>query len=216
MLNTHIVRSCGTLLLAIALLPAAIANSYNAKVSKSNFHFETLARASSSFLVPSKTINQRNGRYRVATRTPAGVRVFAVKQPSAAMLQTIDAGFADLFALARRNGYRRFLNYSDYTIYIATPARTKNSRGEYSPDIAVNAAQYAGTDYDAGGYIYAAGMVSDLNNGTFIIAEHTGNLARVRDIVRYEGEHIVLYHNDARRFQATADHSRGGGHPILK
>jgi hypothetical protein len=34
--------------------------------------------------------------------------------------------------------------------------------------------------------------------------------------VRYEGEHIVLYNNDRRRFQATLDHSQGGGHPILQ
>ena len=34
--------------------------------------------------------------------------------------------------------------------------------------------------------------------------------------VRFEGEHIVLYQNDRRRYQETADHSRGGGHPILQ
>jgi hypothetical protein len=34
--------------------------------------------------------------------------------------------------------------------------------------------------------------------------------------VRYEGEHLVLYHNDRRRYQRTFDHSKGGSHPILQ
>ena len=51
---------------------------------------------------------------------------------------------------------------------------------------------------------------------TFVIAEHTRDLNRVSDVVRYEGEHLVLYHNDRRRYSQTADHSQGGGHPILQ
>ena len=133
-----------------------------------------------------------------------------------AMLRTIDAGLADLIAVARKNGYRRYLSPSNYTIFIARPDRTRSAAGQYSPDIAVGAAQYAGTDYDQGGYIYAAGMVVSFNPGAFIVAEHTSDLSRVRDIVRYEGEHIVLYHNDRQRFAQTQDHSRGGGHPILQ
>jgi hypothetical protein len=132
------------------------------------------------------------------------------------MLNAIDRGLADLFAVAQKNGYFRGLNYSNYTIYIARADRTRNSAGAYSPDIAVGAAQYAGTDYDQGGFVYAAGMVVSFNPGAFVIAEHTGDLARVSEVVRYEGEHIVLYHNDRRRFAATQDHSRGGGHPILQ
>lgn len=107
------------------------------------------------------------------------------------------------------------LNYSDYTIYIARSDRTTNAAGEYSPDFAVGASQYAGSVYDQGGYIYAAGMVIANNPCTFMIAEHERNFERVSDVVRYEGEHLVLYHNDRRRYAETADHSRGGGHPIL-
>ena len=51
---------------------------------------------------------------------------------------------------------------------------------------------------------------------SFVIAEHTKNFERVSNVVRYEGEHLVLYHNDRRRYAATADHSKGGGHPILQ
>jgi hypothetical protein len=59
-------------------------------------------------------------------------------------------------------------------------------------------------------------MVISFSPGAFIIAEHSGNLGRLSNVVRYEGEHIVLYHNDRDRFAQTQDHSRGDGHPILQ
>jgi hypothetical protein len=155
-------------------------------------------------------------RFTISVRTPKGAAVMAVNDPSSAMLTAIDEGLADLFAVARKNGYRRNLNFSDYTVFIARPDRQKDADGRYSPDIAVGAAQYAGSVYDKGGYIYAAGMVTSFSPGAFLIAEHTRDLNRVRDVVRYEGEHIVLYYNDRPRFLATQDHSRGGGHPILQ
>ena len=155
-------------------------------------------------------------RLTVVTRTPMGATVYAVNPPSAAILSTIDAGLTDLFNVARKNGYRRNLSPANYTIFIAKADRMKDSSGNYSPDIAVGAAQYAGSVYDQGGYIYAAGMVVSFNPGAFLIVEHSKDLNRIREIVRYEGEHIVLYHNDRRRFAATQDHSQGGGHPILQ
>ena len=154
--------------------------------------------------------------FTVSVRTPRGANVIAVAQPGAAMLEAIDKGLTDLFAVARKNGYSRKLAYSDYTVYIGRPDREKNADGNYSPDIAIGAAQYAGTDYDKGGYIYVAGMVIWNEPAAFLIAEHKRDLKRVADIVRYEGEHLVLYHNDRRRYSQTADHSKGGGHPILQ
>jgi hypothetical protein len=155
-------------------------------------------------------------RFAFASRTRNGANVYSVRRPSAAMLSAIDTGLSNLFAVSRKNGYSRRLNYADYTIFIANADRTTDSSGRYSPDVAVGAAQYAGTDYDQGGYVYAAGMVISFNPMTFVIAEHTRDLNRVSDVVRYEGEHLVLYHNDRRRYSQTADHSRGGGHPILQ
>ena len=152
----------------------------------------------------------------IGLRTPRGAFVYSVRQPSTAMLNAIDRGLSDLFNVARRNGYRRGLSHSSYTIFVANPDRIKNADERYSPDIAVGAAQYAGTDYDKGGYIFAAGMVIARNPMAFVIAEHTSDLARVSDLVRYEGEHLVLYQNDRRRYEETKDHSRGGGHPILR
>ena len=154
--------------------------------------------------------------FTIAARTPNGAIIYAVRPPSQAMLNAIDRGLTELFAVARKNGYRRGLNHSSYTIFVANADRMKSADGQYSPDIAVGAAQYAGTDYDKGGYIFAAGMIIARNPMAFVIAEHTSNLARVSDLVRYEGEHLVLYQNDRRRYEQTKDHSQGGGHPILR
>lgn len=155
-------------------------------------------------------------KFPVSLKTPQGARVYAVRQPSAQTLAAIDRGLADLFAVAAKNGYRKRLNYSEYVIFIARADRRTNRDGQYSPDIAVAARQYAGSVYDQGGFIYAAGMVVDYNPLAFIIAEHERDFQRVSNVVRYEGEHLVLYHNDRRRYNETLDHSQGGGHPILQ
>ena len=155
-------------------------------------------------------------RFTVSVKTPKGANVYAVTRPSATVLKAIDKGLTDLFAVSRKNGYNKRLNYSDYSIFIGKADRLKDSQGQYSPDIAVTANQYAGSVYDRGGFIYAAGMVISNDPCSFVIAEHTKDFDRISNVVRYEGEHLVLYHNDRRRYAATADHSKGGGHPILQ
>jgi len=154
--------------------------------------------------------------FRFETTTPRGARVVAVRRPNVETLRAIDRGLADLFAVARRRGYRAALNFADYTIFVARADRQRDSAGAYSPDIAVGAAQYRGSVYDKGGYVFAAGMVLSMDQPAFVIAEHERDFQRVSNVARYEGEHIVLYHNDRRLYSQTADHSRGGGHPILQ
>ena len=155
-------------------------------------------------------------RFSVVTSTPGGVTVVALSAPRREVLDAIDRGFAELFDVARQHGYRNRLNFGDYTVFIARPDRTRDSSGQYSPDIAVAAGQYAGSGYDQGGYIYAAGMVLAFNPSAFIIAEHERDWQRISNVVRYEGEHLVLYYDDRSLYEKTADHSRGGGHPILQ
>ncbi len=155
-------------------------------------------------------------RFTVSIKTPKGANVYAVTRPSATVANAIDKGLTDLFAVARKNRYYKKLNYSDYSVFIGKADRTRNSQGEYSPDIAVPLNQYAGSVYDQGGFMYVAGMVISNDPCAFMIAEHTRDFDRISNVVRYEGEHLVLYHNDRRRYAATADHSKGGGHPILQ
>ncbi len=156
-----------------------------------------------------------NDRFNMVTQTRLGAKVISVGKPNVAMLNAIDSGLTDLFAVARRHGYTRRLNYDAYTVFIGNADRTKDSAGNYSPDIAVPAGQYAGSTYDQGGFIYAAGMVLAFNPCAFVIANHTQDLQRASNVVRYEGEHLVLYYNDRKLYEDTADHSNGGGHPIL-
>ena len=77
----------------------------------------------------------------ISSETPKGAKVFAVNQPSSKMLAAIDDGLADLFSVARKNGYTKRTNYSDYTIFIAKADRTRDGNKNYSQDIAVGAAQ---------------------------------------------------------------------------
>lgn len=154
--------------------------------------------------------------FRTLVSTPRGVQVYAVTSPRAEVLHAIDRGLTELFNVARRAGYRARLNHSDYTVFLARPDRTRNRDGQYSPDIALGAAQYAGSVYDQGGYVYAAGMVLANEPCAFIIAEHERDFARVSNVARYEGEHLVLFHNDRALYMQTRDHSRGGSHPILQ
>jgi hypothetical protein len=151
-----------------------------------------------------------------ATQTPRGATVMAYAKPGPSMLNAIDAGLTDLFAVARKHGYRSRLDYGWYTVFIGRPDRVKDGNNAYSPDIAVPAGQYAGSAYDQGGFIYAAGMVLAFDPCAFVIAEHSTDFGRVSNVVRFEGEHLVLYYNDRALYNSTADHSRGGGHPILQ
>lgn len=155
-------------------------------------------------------------RFLYATKTPRGALVRARVEPPAEALRAIDDGLSTLFEVARRHGYRHRLRHADYIVFIAHADRTKDREGRYSPDIAIPAAQYAGSIYDQGGFVYAAGMVLSFDPCAFIIAEHERDWERIADVVRYEGEHLVLFHNDPPLFRRTADHSRGGGHPILQ
>lgn len=155
-------------------------------------------------------------RFEFESQTPRGVRVYSVNSPRPEALRAIDSGLGELFAIAARRGYRQGLNYSDYTVFIGRADRNRDSAGAYSPDIAIGAAQYKGSVYDQGGYVYAAGMVLSMSPGAFLVAEHDRDFQRIANVARYEGEHIILYHNDRRLYQQTYDHSRGGSHPILQ
>jgi hypothetical protein len=185
-------------------------------VAALSFFVSAAARPSVNPALVARAEQVTGDSFPVVTTTPRGVTVLARTTPRADVLSAIDQGFTELFAVAQRHGYRNRLNFSDYTVFIARPDRTKDSRGQYSPDIALPAQQYAGSYYDQGGFIYAAGMVLAFNPSAFVVAEHDRDLWRISNVVRYEGEHIVLYYNDRALYEKTADHSRGGGHPILQ
>src|SRR5262245_53056577 len=63
-------------------------------------------------------------KFTLTTSTRKGVTVIAVRSPSPEVLATIDQGFEELFAVARRHGYQSHLNFSDYTVFIGRSDRT--------------------------------------------------------------------------------------------
>jgi len=203
----------------LLILISAMAGQTNAIFSQTNIR-QAYAGAAQGRSIPAALLaraRQVTGdNFQFMTSTPRGVTVVARMQPRAEVLNAIDQGFSDLFAVAARHGYRARLRYSDYTVFIGRADRVKNSAGQYSPDIAVGANQYAGSIYDQGGFVYAAGMVLAYNPCAFVIAEHDRDFGRIANVVRYEGEHIVLYYNNRGLYERTADHSRGGSHPILQ
>ena len=204
---------CGALLSPLA--PKAAAQTYRRDgVQTRRGDAQQVNRADARLIAQAEYYS--GDTFNFETRTPRGVRVYAVSRPAPEALRAIDSGLAELFAIARRHGYSARLNYTDYTVFIARPDRTRDSAGAYSPDIAIGAAQYAGSVYDQGGYVYAAGMVLSMEPSAFLIAEHQRDFQRISNVTRYEGEHIVLFHNDRRLYEQTADHSRGGSHPILQ
>jgi hypothetical protein len=196
-------------LLGGSSLPGASAQRMNGQrrnVQQVNVDRGTIARAQS----------YTGDRFDYFTETPRGARVAAVNRPRPEALRAIDEGLSDLFAAASRAGYRARLNYADYIVFIARADRTRDSTGAYSPAMAFDAGYYAGSVYDRGGSIYAAGMVPSYTPAALVVAEHDRDFGHMANVVRYEGEHLILYHNDRRRFQETADHTRGGAHPILR
>lgn len=222
MRKNHIRKSLTILSIAIAIicalaLPGAGSlNSANAQRMRGRRNVPAPQPASVDRGTIARAESYTGDRFNYFTETPRGARVVAVNRPRAEALRAIDAGLAELFDVARRNNYRARLNYSDYVVFIARADRTRDSTGAYSPDMAFGAGSYAGTVYDRGGQIYAAGMVSSYSPAALVVAEHERDWQRMTNVVRYEGEHLVLYHNDRRRFQETSDHARSGAHPILR
>lgn len=198
------------------LFPALLLGLIGAALLAGGMFDRADAQGRTEQIIHARAQSVTGDRFPVFTTTPRGARIYAVSQPRGEMLRAVDDGLSELFSIARRHGYRARTDHAAYTIYIARPDRVRDSSGGYSPDIAVRAGQYAGSVYDQGGFIYAAGMVLEFNHCVFVIAEHDREMRRVSDVVRYEGEHLILYHNDRGLYQRTASHGQGSGHPILQ
>ncbi len=176
--------------------------------------------ASAQMIIPKglmqKAEDLSGDKFAFNAKTKKGVTIFAYEKPSQEMLKGIDKGLDDLFKIAKKHKYKAKTKHSQYVIFIAKSDRDLDFYGNYIPNFQIPVAQYAGTDYDKGGFMYAAGMVLWAEPCAFMIAKHDKKFEQVSEVVRFEGEHLILYHNDRPKYDATADHSKGGSHPILK
>lgn len=148
--------------------------------------------------------------------TPRGVAVFTEQgvTVSPAILDAIDTGLARTFAKSQCR-YARSLSYGNYQFTLI--------RGEIyngNPVYRLPCNQYCGTEYDKGGYIFAAGQVIEFvpidsgRRNNIVIPEQFANTANAETISEYEAEHVELAHWDGDKFDETKTHGNGAGHPI--
>lgn len=136
----------------------------------------------------------------------------------------VQNGIVDAFierkdaALAK--GWRAGLSPQNYTIYVFPSVRDTDLDGNYSPVFQVflpPGSPYVGSEYDKGGWIYAAEQCLTDGNGNltnqFVIAANNSRAYTAR-ATSYGLDHLFLWHNDRAEYERTKDHSQGGGHPL--
>ena len=145
----------------------------------------------------------------VTTRSPGGALITSRYEISPATGISADRAFNELFRIARQYNYTEAMSIPAYQVHLfdrspmcITPAFLLRANG--SP--------WDQTDYDKDRkpgkvLLCAAGMT--LSPWSMLIVD---DAATVETIVRYEGEHLILIHNDQDRWEATIGiHA----HPIL-
>jgi len=141
---------------------------------------------------------------------------------TAAESDAIDNGLREVFSRALARGYDRPLNLTDYTVAILADSQRAPQSGVWSYKLP--AGVYAGTEWDLGGYILAAGETvfysNDPEGNLIALPYHHGtnmidDLANLSRVAAYEGEHIILFHCDYTLWQSTAVHGVGQGHPLF-
>lgn len=153
------------------------------------------------------------------THTAGGVELWIEKGAVCSMSETfaIEAGLEQCFAKARRVGYDRPLNLSDYKVAIIADSIRSPEAQIWSYKLP--AGPYTGTEWDLGGYILAAGQMlaagEPFGNIIAIPDHHGTDLEQLEQIVMYECEHIILAHCDGDKFEATKIHGQGQGHPLF-
>lgn len=144
-----------------------------------------------------------------STTTPKGVLV--IGHPGTATLTEIDRQLDRLFEIASAQGYSGFTRHEGYTVEIL-PIDSRCQQAAFVLD----APEYDGTAFDMDprpGYsvICAAGRF--LPDSRRIQATEAGILTS--QIVRYEGEHRLLFEVDKERYERTKFHTPENPHPLL-
>lgn len=151
--------------------------------------------------------------------TPKGATIAAKFSIRPELGPLVDEGIADLnrIASAPPNNY----NVSDMPANIYRVWLFPRSPKCENPAFLVDGtgSPYEGSEWDKDPspnrcLLCAAGMMVLQQSGApgMLITDDPGIM---RTIVRYEGEHNVLYRKDLPRYAATQYHGAGQGHPIL-
>lgn len=156
------------------------------------------------------------------TVTPAGVYLMTGKPPSDVLVESVDAEVASFVEIQNRLGYQDVITGERMTVLVFPSVRDYASDGSYCPSFKVYFGPgdaYDESMYDQepgkpGGWTFAAEEVLDLEYCKFVIAE-SEDPTFIRSAVHNGLDHVVLYHNDRARYEATKSHANGGSHPIL-
>lgn len=148
--------------------------------------------------------------------TPKGAVVTSASPIDADLLTEVDRQLDDLFRIAAANGYSTFTIHPTYRIRI----EPRDFRcDEISFMITQNVTP--GTNYDGSEYDHdpRPGIVAMCVAGRFAESDGlirvTAEGIRTAPVVRYEGEHKLLYQVDRPLYESTKIHGQGQGHPIL-
>jgi hypothetical protein len=147
------------------------------------------------------------------SKSPKGVTVRSYAALSNSDLSIIDAQIDRLLERSAVHGLTDTRRHGAISIQIVpraaqcqTPAFLVHSKGP----------AYDGTEYDMDP---APGQVSLCASGRYLEAQDliqvTLDGLRSMDIVRYEGEHWLLFHSDRLWYERTKIHHAGNLHPIL-
>lgn len=165
--------------------------------------------------------------------TPKGVKVFSYGKVSAETMAEIDRGMEEKFKIAKEDyGYTEGLDYSKY--YVSVWPKSQKCEGAgflVEAKKVVVVGSEGGSGYDQGesdkdprpGFLSlcVAGEFRRFFDGNTEASPMHYALAVVDDpamtatAVGYELEHALTFQNDMGLYEATRDHSKGGGHPIL-
>lgn len=149
-------------------------------------------------------------------RTPQGAEVFSGYAINTELLPLIDAGINRLneIASAAPNNYSNLASPSAYKVYLF-PRSPRCENPAFL--IKANTSQNDGSIWDKDERpgkvaLCAAGMVVGSESNEMLVVDDAGIMPT---IVRYEGEHLALFHVHRERFEATKYHSATSYHPIL-
>lgn len=153
-------------------------------------------------------------------QTEAHPKLYTNIKPDDVVLQGINDAFNERIAKAKTLGWTQHLDPNEYTLLIFPSVRDYDDQGTYSPSFQVFLdpnSPYNGSVYDHGGYIYAAErcLTDSAGNltGTFIIAANNSK-EYTKTAVSNGLDHLFAWYNDRVLYEATKDHSKGGGHPL--
>jgi len=148
-------------------------------------------------------------------KTPQGASVFAQRAINTELLPLVDAGIERLnqIASAAPNNYSNLAPPSAYKVYLF-PRSPRCENPAFL--IETDGGSYDGSEWDKNTErgkvaLCAAGMTVADDYSILVVDD----AATMPTIVRYEGEHLALFHVDRERYEATKFHTAMSFHPIL-